>query len=188
MLGYRSLDEVHTFDTDGMPIVVEHVINDIENNYFTTAKCACPARTSFIDWVGGVFYFDARGHAARGAHPGQHRPAARCSTTYDPTSKAVFANATLRPFGEQLELHRRRPLFEGREGRQLHQPRRYEPERERHPFRRRAAAEQGELEVRRELSAQRRHAALHVRRVRQLAAGLQPAAAAGDAGRPVRRQ
>ncbi len=100
VLSYRSLDEVHTFDTDGMPIVVEHVVNDIENNYFT-GELRLSGTSSFMDWVGGVFYFDADGtqHAALvQASTGGQRT---LFTTYDPKSKAVFANVTVRPFGDQ---------------------------------------------------------------------------------------
>ncbi len=100
VVGYRSLEEVHTFDTDGMPIVVEHVINDIENNYLTT-EVRLAGTSQKIDWVGGLFYFEAQGtqHAALiQASTGQQRA---LFTTYDPNSKAVFANATLRPFGDR---------------------------------------------------------------------------------------
>jgi iron complex outermembrane receptor protein len=104
VLSYRSLDEVHTFDTDGMPIVVEHVINDIENNYFTGEVRLAGKIASMVDWVGGVFYFDAQGtqHAALiQASSGQQRALFK---TYDPKTKAVFANATIRPFGDQLSF------------------------------------------------------------------------------------
>ncbi len=147
VLSYRSLDEVHTFDTDGMPIVVEHVINDIENNYFT-GEMRLSGTTSFIDWIGGVFpYFDAQGtqHAALiQASTGQQRA---LFTTYDPTSKAVFANRRCGHSGS-MELHPRRPLLEGREGRQFHESGGYQPERQRHPLHCRSPAEQVELEVR----------------------------------------
>jgi iron complex outermembrane receptor protein len=83
-----------------MPIVVEHVINDIENSYFT-GELRLSGNSSFIDWVGGVFYFDAQGtqHAALvQASTGGQRA---LFTTYDPNTRAVFANVTLRPFGDQ---------------------------------------------------------------------------------------
>jgi iron complex outermembrane recepter protein len=51
--------------------------------------------------VGGVFYFEAEGtqHASliQASIGGQRA----LFTTYDPTSKAVFANATIRPFGDR---------------------------------------------------------------------------------------
>ena len=101
VLAYRSLEEVHTFDTDGMPLVVEHVVNDIENNYLT-AEARLSGTSALVDWVGGVFYFDAEGtqHASliQASIGGQRA----LFTTYDPKSRAVFANATFRPFGEKL--------------------------------------------------------------------------------------
>jgi iron complex outermembrane receptor protein len=100
VVGYRSLHEIHTFDTDGTPLVVEHVTNDIENNYLN-AEVRLSGTSKLIDWVGGLFYFDATGkqHAAlQQVSTGGPRA---LYTTYDPNSKAVFANATIRPFGDQ---------------------------------------------------------------------------------------
>ncbi len=100
VVGYRSLNDVHTFDTDGMPLVVEHVINDIKNDYLN-AEVRLAGKSQLIDWVGGVFYFAAEGtqHASliQVSTGGQRA----LYTTYDPTSKAVFANATIRPFGDR---------------------------------------------------------------------------------------
>jgi iron complex outermembrane receptor protein len=101
VIAHRKLDEIHTFDTDGMPLVVEHVINDIKNTY-THAELRLSGKSDLIDWVGGLFYFDAKGvqHASliQAALGGQRT----IFTTYEPVSKAVFANATIRPFGERL--------------------------------------------------------------------------------------
>ncbi len=49
VLGYRDLDEIHTLDTDGMPLVVEHVINDIQNKYLTTEVRLAGGSSSFVD-------------------------------------------------------------------------------------------------------------------------------------------
>lgn len=99
VVGYRVLDEIHTFDTDGTPLVVEHVVNDIVNKYLTT-EVRLSHTSALMDWVGGVFYFDAEGvqHAAlaQGSVGGQRK----LYTTYEPKTKAVFANVTLRPFGD----------------------------------------------------------------------------------------
>jgi iron complex outermembrane receptor protein len=103
VVGYRSLDEIHTFDTDGTPLVVEHTVNDIHNDYLTT-EVRLSGTSSLIDWVGGVFYFDAHGtqHAAIiSPSSGNQRT---LYTTFDPTTKAVFANATIRPFGDRLSF------------------------------------------------------------------------------------
>jgi len=101
VLAYRSLDETHTFDTDGMPLVVEHVINHLEQSYLH-AELRLSGKSDLLDWVVGGFYFDADGdqHASLiQASSGLQR---QLHTTYKPTSKAVFANATVRPFGEKL--------------------------------------------------------------------------------------
>ena len=103
VLATRTIDEIHTFDTDGMPLVVEHVINDIVDKY-THAEVRLAGTSQRVDWVGGAFYFSADGiqHASliQASSGGQRQ----LFTTYDPRSKAVFANATFRPLGDKLGL------------------------------------------------------------------------------------
>lgn len=103
IVGYRSLEEIHTFDTDGTPLVVEHTVNDISNDYLN-AEVRLSGTSDLLDWVAGAFYFDAEGiqHAAIiSPSSGNQR---KLFTTFDPNSKAVFANATIRPFGERLSF------------------------------------------------------------------------------------
>jgi iron complex outermembrane receptor protein len=100
---YRDIDEYHTFDTDGMPIVVEHVINHIINRY-THGEVRLSGTSDLVDWVGGLFYY--HGDGIRDASliqigSGGQR---RIYATYDPTTKAVFANATVRPFGPKFGI------------------------------------------------------------------------------------
>ncbi|MET0499747.1 MAG: TonB-dependent receptor [Steroidobacteraceae bacterium] len=103
VVGYRSLQEVHAFDTDGTPLVIEHTVNDIRNDYLTT-EVRLSGTSKLMDWVGGAFYFDAQGTQ----HAAVISPSAGAQrliySTFDPTSKAVFANATIRPFGEQFSF------------------------------------------------------------------------------------
>ena len=188
VLSTRTIDEIHTFDTDGMPIVVEHVINDIVNKY-THAEVRLSGTSDFIDWVGGVFYFDAEGvqHASliQASSGGQRK----LFTTYEPKSQAVFANATLRPFGDTHRHRARRALFRRQEGRQLLEPRRHHALVVRHPLPRDpGAAEGSSWKAGVNYRADGRDAALCLRGHGQLAAGLQPAAAAALAGGAVRRQ
>jgi iron complex outermembrane receptor protein len=103
VLAYRNLDEIHTFDTDGTPLVVEHVINHIINKY-THAELRLSGKTDFIDWVAGAFYYSANGIRDSSLIMVSSGGQRRIFATYDPTSKAVFANATVRPFGERLGI------------------------------------------------------------------------------------
>jgi iron complex outermembrane receptor protein len=103
VVAHRDLDETHTFDTDGTPLVIEHVINHLIEKY-DHAELRLAGKMSWIDWVGGLFYYKADGdqHASliqpfNGVQRSLH-------TTYKPISKAVFANATVRPFGEKLSF------------------------------------------------------------------------------------
>lgn len=103
ILAHRDLDETHTFDTDGMPIVVEHVINHLIEVY-DHAELRLSGKSDLIDWVAGAFYYHAEGDQRASliqVYAGLQRS---LKTTYTPTSKAVFANATIRPFGEKFGI------------------------------------------------------------------------------------
>jgi iron complex outermembrane receptor protein len=101
VFAHRDLDETHTFDTDGTPLVVEQVINHLEQKY-DHAEVRLSGKSTLIDWVGGLFYFHAEGDQ----HASLQQPSSglqrQLHTTYKPDSKAAFANATVRPFGEKL--------------------------------------------------------------------------------------
>ncbi|WP_404712208.1 TonB-dependent receptor [Sphingomonas sp. MMS24-J13] len=103
VFAHRDLNETHTFDTDGTPLVVEHVINHLIEKY-NHAEVRLSGTSKLIDWVGGVFYFHAKGDQ----HASLQQPSSGLQralhTTYTPDSKAVFANATIRPFGEKLSF------------------------------------------------------------------------------------
>ena len=101
IVAYRDVNEYHTFDTDGMPIVVEHVINHIINRY-THAELRLAGSSDFIDWVAGAFYYDAAGIRDASLIMVSSGGQRRIYATYDPLTKAVFANATVRPFGPRL--------------------------------------------------------------------------------------
>lgn len=103
IVAHRRLDEIHTFDTDGLPLVVEHVINDIVNTY-THAELRLAGQSDLIDWVGGLFYFKANGVQNASLIQASTGGQRSIYTTYEPLSKAIFANATVRPFGEQLGI------------------------------------------------------------------------------------
>ncbi len=103
IVAYRDLDEIHTFDTDGMPLVVEHVINHLRQKY-VHAEVRLAGRFDFMDWVLGGFYFDAKGEQDASLIQASSGLQRQLHTTYEPNSKAVFANATIRPFGERLGI------------------------------------------------------------------------------------
>ncbi|MGX7893926.1 TonB-dependent receptor [Tsuneonella sp. HG222] len=98
---HRKTDETHTFDTDGTPLVVEHVINHLIQSY-DHAELRLAGKSDFIDWVGGLFYFKADGEQFASLIQGSSGLQRSLHTFYLPKSKAVFANATIRPFGEAL--------------------------------------------------------------------------------------
>jgi len=103
VLAHRKTDETHTFDTDGTPLVVEHVINHLIQSY-DHAELRLSGKSDFIDWVGGLFYFKADGEQFASLIQGSSGLQRSLHNLYKPSSKAVFANATLRPFGPRLGI------------------------------------------------------------------------------------
>lgn len=103
VLGYRKMDERHSFDTDGGPLAIEQVESAIGEKY-TNAELRLSGKMPFADWVIGAFYFDASGYF----HATNYSPAAASVktlvTTYEPNSKAIYGNATIRPFGDRLGI------------------------------------------------------------------------------------
>ena len=103
VFAHRDLDETHTFDTDGTPLVVEHVINHLIEIY-DHAELRISGKSDLIDWVGGAFYYRANGDQHASLQQVYSAGQRQLHTTYSPLSKAVFANATIRPFGEKLGI------------------------------------------------------------------------------------
>jgi iron complex outermembrane receptor protein len=101
--GHRDMQEDHSFDTDSSPLAIEHVQSDIGNKY-DNLEVRLSGTSDLVDWVVGAFYFDAFGYF----HATNYSPVAASVktlvTTYEPNSKAAFANATVRPFGERLGI------------------------------------------------------------------------------------
>jgi iron complex outermembrane receptor protein len=100
---HRKTDETHTFDTDGTPLVVEHVINHLIQSY-DNAELRLSGKSDLVDWVGGLFYFKANGEQFASLIQGSSGLQRSLHTFYLPTSKAAFLNATIRPFGPRFGI------------------------------------------------------------------------------------
>ncbi|MGH8259310.1 MAG: TonB-dependent receptor [Steroidobacteraceae bacterium] len=100
---YRSLHDIHTYDTQALPLTVEMTENDITENYINS-EVRLSGKSKLIDWVAGVFYFDGSGvqHATDNqiVFGGLHY----LYTTYKPDTKAAFVNATVHPFDNGLSF------------------------------------------------------------------------------------
>jgi len=103
ILAYRSMEEVHTYAQDGSPILTEMTINDVTNNYLT-AELRLSGKMDWIDWVAGAFYYDADGIQHAKIISPRSSVQRTLYNTFKPTSKAVYANATIRPLGEKLGI------------------------------------------------------------------------------------
>jgi iron complex outermembrane receptor protein len=101
--GHRAMDENHSFDNDASPLVIEHVMSEIGNKY-DNVELRVSGRSDFADWVIGAFYFDAFGYFHATNYSPTTAGVKTLYTTFEPNSKAVFGNVTLRPFGDRLGI------------------------------------------------------------------------------------
>ena len=100
---YRSLHDIHTYETQALPIMVEETENDITENYINS-ELRLSGKSQLVDWVTGLFYYDGNG-TQHALDISQNAGAVRTIyTTYAPDTKAAFANATIHPFGNQWSL------------------------------------------------------------------------------------
>jgi iron complex outermembrane receptor protein len=100
VVSQRDLDSTQTYDDDGSPLNLTQRLNTNTESYLTVEP-RLSGTSPFIDWVAGAFYFKGDGRQ-KGLFISPSSTFQRTiNSTFDPTSKAVFANATIRPFGER---------------------------------------------------------------------------------------
>ena len=108
ILGYRSLVERHVYQKDGTPLQTEMTTNDVSNKY-VTGEMRLSGQHEWIDWILGAFYYEADGIQHAIIDQPRTGLIRTLYNTFDPLSKAVYANATVRPyelfgFGEGLSI------------------------------------------------------------------------------------
>jgi iron complex outermembrane receptor protein len=99
--GYRKLNLHFSFDNDGSPLSETLIYHSIaEHDWNGEARIS--GKTKYFDFVSGLFYYT--GHALNLAEPmsSQNGTQRYQHTTYDPDSKAIYANVNVHPFGEKL--------------------------------------------------------------------------------------
>jgi iron complex outermembrane recepter protein len=100
VISRRDLDSTQTYDDDGSPLNLVQRLNTNTESYWTVEP-RLSGKSDFVDWVAGAFYFKGDGRQ-KGLFVSPSGTFQRTiDSTFDPTSKAVFANATIRPFGEK---------------------------------------------------------------------------------------
>ncbi|WP_404712234.1 TonB-dependent receptor [Sphingomonas sp. MMS24-J13] len=97
IVGYRKLIDTHGFDVDNSPITLEHTLLHIGEDY-KTAELRASGKSSLIDWVVGGFYFKGSGYTHAITYSPQSAVYKVQAISYDPQSKAVYANITVKPF------------------------------------------------------------------------------------------
>ena len=100
VVSHRDLDSTQTYDDDGSPLNLTQRLNTNTESYWTVEP-RLSGTSPLLTWVAGAFYFKGDGRQ-KGLFISPSGTFQRSiNSTFDPTSKAVFANATIRPFGER---------------------------------------------------------------------------------------
>jgi iron complex outermembrane receptor protein len=94
--GYRKMTEDHSFDIDGSPLVLEHTLLNIGEDY-KNFELRLSGKSDLIDWVAGGFYFEGDGFTHAITYSPQSAFLKIQNIKYTPKSKAVYANATVKP-------------------------------------------------------------------------------------------
>lgn len=103
IIGYRSLDETHVYQKDGTPLQTEMTTNVVTNDYLT-GEVRLSGHHDWIDWILGAFYFEADGFQHAVIDQPRTGLIRYLNNSFDPLSKAVYANATIRPFDNGLSF------------------------------------------------------------------------------------
>jgi iron complex outermembrane receptor protein len=94
--GYRKLTDVHAFDIDASPLVIEHTLLNIGEDY-KNVEARLSGKSSLIDWVAGAFYFKGSGYTNAITYSPQSAFLKYQHIIYTPKSVAGFINATVKP-------------------------------------------------------------------------------------------
>ena len=103
VVSHRNMVENHSYDDDGSPVNVVLRSNTFSEKYWT-AEARLSGHSALIDWVVGGFYFTAKGSQHAAFISPQSSFQRLIDSEFNPTSKALFANATVRPFGEDFGI------------------------------------------------------------------------------------
>jgi iron complex outermembrane receptor protein len=102
--GYRDLETTYTFDVDASPLQIEHTRNTTTHTQ-RTVELRASGKSALVDWTAGGFYYSADElvrlmFASPFANLQRYQ-----NNRYEPESKSVFANVTLRPFGQKFGIN-----------------------------------------------------------------------------------
>jgi len=102
--GYRRVDVGYTFDVDQSPLNLE-LTRNITYHKQKTLEARLSGRMDWIDWVVGAFYYKADENEVRVIISPFSNVQRYRNDFYEPQNKSVYANATIRPFGERFSIN-----------------------------------------------------------------------------------
>jgi len=95
--GYRKISATYSYDVDGGPVALENNRNDVRQHNFS-GEARLSGKHKWVDWVAGFFYYTGDGTQRFAGTSNYNNTLRYQSNNYTPDSKAVYANATVRPF------------------------------------------------------------------------------------------
>jgi len=97
IVGYRKIDTVFGAAWDGTVLNDSYIFHEDHMKYWT-GEFRITGQYSWIDWVGGLFYYD--GSADENGQPQNTRLGTQQyqNVYYKPNAKAAYLNVTVRPF------------------------------------------------------------------------------------------
>ncbi|MCW3835634.1 TonB-dependent receptor [Sphingomonas canadensis] len=95
--GYREIAATYAYDVDASPVAMENNRNDVDH-WDWTGELRVAGSRDWIDWVVGLFYYNGEGNQRFTGTSPYNNTLRSQNNNYKPTSKAVYANTTLRPF------------------------------------------------------------------------------------------
>ena len=96
--GYRKVDTVFSFDVDGSPLAIENTRNNTGEDH-VSGEIRLTGTSTRFDWTTGLFYYRGHGFVHTTLVSPYNGIQRYQNNIYEPDSKAVYANVTVRPLG-----------------------------------------------------------------------------------------
>ncbi|MBB5986860.1 TonB-dependent receptor [Sphingobium lignivorans] len=102
--GYRDVSVGYTFDVDQSPLTVE-LTRNLTTHTQHTLEARLAGRMDWIDWVVGAFHYRAEENERRVIIAPFSNLQRYRNDYYQPKNDSIYANVTLRPFGDRLGIN-----------------------------------------------------------------------------------
>jgi iron complex outermembrane recepter protein len=102
--GMRDVMTSYTFDQDQSPLMLE-LTSNVTTHTQHTLEARFTGQMEWVDWVFGGFYYRGQQNAELVVSSPFSNLLRFRDDTYEPKNNSVYANVTLRPFGDRLSFN-----------------------------------------------------------------------------------